>query len=141
MLRLSPFLTVDFLEVSLSTIWGLLVKKEHVRLEFSILMEISLDYHKKVIRGDKKILLDTDCPSSAATSYFSFLILRIWQSYLEGNTKICTKLQHPRKVLCVTDELPLPAKKLNYCKWKRRLLACCTVHKIQKIFKMLLIAT
>lgn len=48
------------------------MKKEHFRLELSIPMERSLDYRKKVIRGDKKILLDTDCPSSAATCSFSF---------------------------------------------------------------------
>lgn len=52
-------------------------------------MERSLDYHTRVIRGDKKRLLDTDCPFSTDTCSFSFLILRIWQSYLEGNTKIC----------------------------------------------------
>lgn len=65
------------------------MKKEHVRLELSIPMERSLDYHKKMIRGDKKKFLDTDCPSSAGTCSFSFLTLRIWQSYLEWNTNIC----------------------------------------------------
>lgn len=63
MLRLAPFLTVDFLEVSLSKIWGLYVKKKHVRLELSIPMERSLDYHTRVIRGHKKRWLHTDCPS------------------------------------------------------------------------------
>lgn len=89
------------------------MKKEHVRLELSIPMEISLDCHKKVIRGDKKGLLDTDCPYSADICSFSFLILQIWQSYLKG-TRTFAKPQHPRKVLGVTVGLPLPAEMLNY---------------------------